>query len=267
MEKQVCFSISTELEMEGRQLQAVKPDKNGVYKGIPLTVIGVASRNKVDYTRESVLACITNLQGRFAANVQSGDMEGEWGHPLIKTKDDLPRVLYIDRTRVSHYFTKVYGVETDNTIMVYGDIVPYGPYGQYLKESFEDGRRNTSFSLRSAARVIGQSGPNTRKEMLALVTFDAVDGPGFLKASKRFRDQDASNESIDITVGKQDYASAMEALQSVGHESIIQDQQVLDAFGCDSVRVKNIIMTRAPGNQLVSEKGNVSIFGALFDHK
>ena len=88
-----------------------------------------------------------------------------------------------------------------------------------------------------------------------------------LKASKRFRDQDASNESIDITVGKQDYASAMEALQSVGHESIIQDQQVLDAFGCDSVRVKNIIMTRAPGNQLVSEKGNVSIFGALFDHK
>ena len=48
MDKQVVFSISTQLEMEGRQLQAIKPDKNGVYKGIPLTVIGVASRNRVD---------------------------------------------------------------------------------------------------------------------------------------------------------------------------------------------------------------------------
>lgn len=267
MDKQVVFSISTQLEMEGRQLKAVKPDKNGVYKGIPLTVIGVASRNHVDYDRASTLNCITNLQGRFAANVQSGDMEGEWGHPLIATKEDLPRLLYIDRARVSHYFTNVYGVETDNAIIVYGDVVPYGPFGQYLKESFEDPKRNTSFSLRSAARVIGQSGANVKKQMLALVTFDAVDGPGFLHASKRFRDPNVATESLDINVTKNDYISAMSSLQSVGHESIITDQQVLDAFGCDQVKVKDIIMTKAGKGRFVSDQGSVSIFGEMFDHK
>lgn len=267
MDNRVVFSISTKLEMEGRQLQAIKPDKDGVYKGIPLTVIGVASRNHVDYEKASVMNCITNAQGRFAANVESGDMEGEWGHPLIATKEDLPRLLYIDRTKISHYFTNVYGVESDNAIIVYGDVVPFGPYGSFLKQSFEDGRRNTSFSLRSAARVIGQTGPNVKKQMLALVTFDAVDGPGFLKASKRFRDTGASTESMSIDVSKVDFNSAMETLHAVGQESIIRDQQVLDAFGCDQIKVRDIIMTRGPRGQLLSSQGNVSLFGTMFDHK
>ncbi len=268
MENKVVFSISTQLEMEGRQLQSVKPDKNGVYKGIPLTVIGVPSRNRVDYVKESVMNCITNAQGRFCANVTSGDMEGEWGHPLIKTKEDLPRLLYIDRTRLSHYFTNVYGVDTGaGGIIVYGDVVPFGPYGEYLKLAFEDPKRNASFSLRSAARVVGQSGMNVRKEMLALVTFDAVDGPGFLKASKRFRDQGSATESLDVEVDKEGYTSAVESLQAVGQESIIRDQQVIDAFGCDYVKVRDIIMTKTCKGQFIGNQGNVSLFGAMFDHK
>lgn len=266
MNNNVVFSISTSLEMEGRQLKAVKPDKDGVYKGIPLTVIGIASRNRVNYERGSVLNCITNASGRFTANVTSGDMEGEWGHPLIATKDDLSRLLYIDRTKVSHYFKRVYGVENNDVIMVYGDVVPFGPFGSYLKASFEDPKRNTSFSLRSAARVTGQSGNITNKTMLALVTFDAVDGPGFLQASKRFRDESAT-ESIDIDVNKEDYVGACESLAAVGQESIITDQMVLDAFGCDCIRVRNKVLAKTVNGQYVGPNGNESLFGAMFGNK
>ena len=84
MADNVIFSISTEMEMEGRKLKAIKPDKDGIYRGIPLTVIGVNSRNNVNYEKESVMQCLTDAQSRFAANVKTGDMEGEWGHPFLQ---------------------------------------------------------------------------------------------------------------------------------------------------------------------------------------
>ena len=78
MDSKVVFSISTDLEFRGRQLKAIKPDKDGVYKGIPLTVIGLNSRNGVNYDRDSVISCLTDPKSRFVMNVKSGDLEGEW---------------------------------------------------------------------------------------------------------------------------------------------------------------------------------------------
>lgn len=278
MANNVVFSISTQMEMEGRQLKAVKPNKDGVYTGIPLTVIGCDSRNKVNYERESVLNCLTDMQSRFAANVSTGDMEGEWGHPFL-TGQSLDRLLHIERTRVSHYFTKVYGKDMGNgIIMIYGDVKPFGPYGQYLKESFEDPSRNTSFSLRSAAKITGHRNGVTQKQMIALVTFDAVDGPGFLKASKRFRDEDVATESlanhvaddlaseynVDIEVSKPEFLKSQESLKMAGQESIITDQRILDAFGCDKITIRDKVVSRV-GKRFYDETGkDICLFDQCF---
>ena len=278
MADNVVFSISTEMEMDGRQLKAVKPNKDGVYQGIPLTVIGCNSRNNVNYEKESVLKCLTDAQSRFCANVKTGDMEGEWGHPLLKGNDCLDRLLYIDRTRVSHFFTRVYGKEENGLIIIYGDVKPFGPYKQYLIDSFEDPTRNTSFSLRSAAVKTGQDASGiTQKKMLALVTFDAVDGPGFLMASKRYRDPSIATESfeakvektrlnVDFKVNRKQFLDVQEAHKAAGFESVIIDQRVLDAFGCDKITIKEKVTVKYAGHkQFVDMEGkNISLFDTCF---
>lgn len=279
----VVFSISTQMEMEGRKLKALKPNKDGVYTGIPLTVIGCDSRNNCSYEKNSVLQCITDMKSRFAANVSTGDMEGEWGHPFLAGDHSLDRLLYIDRTRVSHFFTKVYGVDCgNNIIMIYGDVKPFGPYGEYLEKSFQDGMRNTSFSLRSAAQKTGVKNGITQKRMLSLVTFDAVDGPGFLKASKRFRDPNVATESygialdatrkfdvrdIEVSASKEQFLQTQEKLQSVGQESIITDQRILDAFMCDKITLRDTVLTRGASPKLFANNGkNVSLFDMCFSN-
>ena len=280
---QVVFSISTQMEMEGRKLKALKPNKEGVYTGIPLTVIGCDSRNNCSYEKNSVLQCITDQKSRFAANVSTGDMEGEWGHPFLSGDKSLDRLLYIDRTRVSHFFTKVYGIDCgNNIIMIYGEVKPFGPYGKYLEESFQDGLRNTSFSLRSAAVKTGTKNGITQKKMLSLVTFDAVDGPGFLKASKRFRDPNVATESygialdtnrkfdvadVEVSASKEQFLQTQEKLQSVGQESIITDQRILDAFMCDKITLKDTVLTRGASPKLFTNNGkNVSLFDMCFSN-
>lgn len=276
----VVFSISTEMEMDGRQLKAVKPNKDGIYTGIPLTVIGCDSRNNVNYEKESVISCVTDASSRFCANIKTGDMEGEWGHPFLSGDNCLERLLHIERTRVSHFFTKVYGKEENGLIIIYGDVKPFGPYKQSLIDSFEDPTRNTSFSLRSAAKVIGKSPSGVvQKRMLALVTFDAVDGPGFLMASKRYRDPAASTENfgievevtekllnIDFSVNKKQFLDSQEYRKASGFESIsIVDQRVLDAFECDKLTIKEKVLCPVGHNQFVNSTGhNVSLFDTCF---
>lgn len=286
MANNVVFSISTQLEMEGRQLKAVKPDQNGVYKGIPLTVIGCNSRNQVNYEKESVLQCLTSMESRFAANVSTGDMEGEWGHPLLQGDKCLDRLLYIDRTRVSHFFTKVYGKDVGNgLIMIYGDVKPYGPYGKYLKDSLEDPVRNASFSLRSAAVVTGKKDGIVQKRMLSLVTFDAVDGPGFLKASKRFQDPDVATESLhgfkvsptldkegsleamdlEIEATKEEFLKTQEAMKLAGQEGFeVTNQAILDAFECNRIVVRDKVLSRDIKGRLILNGRPVSLFDQCF---
>lgn len=271
MDNNMVFSISTQMVLEGRELKSVEPDSEGVYRGIPLTAIGINSRNNVNYDPRSVVRCITTVTNRFNVNLVEGNLEGEWGHPLVTKKEELPRLLYIDRTRISHYFRHVYAKKSasGDYIIVYGDLVAFGPYGQYLRESFADKKRNTCFSLRSAAKVTGTDGPITYKEMLALVTFDAVDGPGFAIAGKRNSDIDAvqSMEAIDIPADREDLKASMEALKLSGVESIITDNQLLDIFQSNQIRIRENVVAvyDEKAHALITPKGRSSLFGTCFD--
>lgn len=113
--------------------------------------------------------------------------------------------------------------------------------------------------------------------MISMVTFDAVDGPGFLKASKRFRDPDVATESlgidldpmrgynVDLTVSKEEYLKTVRAMESAGMESIIENQAVLDAFNCDKVKIKEKYYSwDAKGNLVNADGTKPSLFGLMF---
>lgn len=276
-DSKVVFEVATEMVMNGRELKALTPDKNGVYTGIPLMLIGAPSRNNVMYDVESVKECMTNPRSRFVMNLKSGDLEGEWGHPLLSCKDKaemLQRLLYLDRKCVSHVFTKVYAKDAGNgTLIVYGDVKPSGPYGDVLDKNFRDPVRNVSFSLRSATEVTGTNNGIVNKRMLTLFTIDAVDGPGYAEACKRFRDPsleslgarfDGSN-TVECAVTKRDLRNATESLKFSGQESKLVDQRILDMLECDSVVIKETPLRRIGAKGFADEKGNrVSLFDRAF---
>jgi len=273
MDSNVLFSITTQPELEGRELRSMKPDKNGVFRGVPLNVLGITSRNNISYDQESVIRCITNVSGRFRNGVAEGNMEGEWGHPLITKKEDIARLLYIDRTRISHYICGIYGKKSasGDFIIIYGDVVPFGPYGKYLEEGFEDPKRDVSFSIRSAARVTGTDGPITYKSMLAVVTFDAEGTPGYRETNARYADPSvsAATESMSISVDEADVRSAFEHMASVGMESVVRDQQILDIFQANSVKIRETIngVYDPKTKALITPQGPVSVFASCFGNK
>lgn len=275
----VLFSISTDLEFRGRELKALKPDKNGVYKGLPLSVIGMKSRNGIVYERDSVMDCLTDPKSRFVQNLKSGDLEGEWGHPFLDPTDPkkmVGRLLFLDRKNVSHHFTKIYAKEDKDSgyVIIYGDVKPSGPMGEYLEKNLQDPTRNASFSLRSATVVTRKEAGVTYKRMLAMFTFDAVDGPGYVEASKRFQDVAGmeglsvamadGKSNIDVNVSKEEFLKATASLDAAGIESNIVDQRVLDAFGCDEVIVRERVLHRVRGGFADAHGVKASIFDTMF---
>lgn len=288
MTNNLLFSIQTLNVMPGGKLKGIEPDASGVYRGVPVAVIGKPSRNNVLYDPQSFVNSVTDTRSRFYKNLTEGNLEGEWGHPLAvaNPKEYIQRTLTIDRTRISHYFSKIY---TENSkdgkyVIVYADVVPTGPYGQYLAESFADPKRNTAFSLRSltsAPKPIG--GGLASKSIVAMVTFDAVDGPGFEEASKRHMvsqegfkiisrnsGQEFSFENMDETAADM---SIQEILQfpgftkAVGFESV-NCQEILDIIEADKVTIRKEICIEGiydPDNRtLVTADGNKSVFHSLF---
>ena len=275
MDQSLIFSIQTLHTSGGRDLQGLEPDANGKYTGIPLAVIGMASRNNIYYTPDSFKAAMTNPESRFAKALQEGHLEGEWGHPFTADIKDpnarLMRTMTILRQNVSHAIT---GITTKmssdgNYVIVYGDITPCGPYGSFLDKDFRNPNRNVGFSLRSLTNNPKPMANNvTAKSIVALATFDAVDTPGFELASKRY----ASTEGLLIDesslggVKLHDVDSDKGFLEAVGYESI-QCQEILDILQRDAVtiefnsRIKGHLAD--DGKSIITPGGNKSIFHLL----
>ena len=205
------FSCGELESVNGYKLKSLEPDENGFYE-IVVGCIGVPTRNKVIYDPESVINAMADPQGRFNICLREGYLAGEWGHPVVETKDDLSRLLRIDEHYISHYFGKIWIDE--NPVSINGEpayrikakVKPYGPYGKYLEESLKDPFHNTSFSIRS--RCLPMTGPRPGyeyRQIQIIVTFDAVNAPGFEVTNKRY----AGQEAFEYDFVKQDLVSAI----------------------------------------------------------
>ena len=266
----LSFSIQTMQTMNGGSLKALTPDKDGFYNNIPLMVIGKPSRNKVLYEPSSVQASMADPKSNFYKNLAEGNLKGEWGHPLpMSTKEaTIIRTLRIYEPNVSHYFRRIYTDRVGEYTIIYGDVKPCGPMGKYLTESFQDPNRNTSFSIRtlcSAPRML--PGGIQQKSIVAMSTIDAVSGPGFEEASKRYAVGYESFTKDIATFTTKDLFESSAMLDGLGFEAI-HCQEILDRLESDKVTIATQTTQidgyfDAHNNNIVTDAGNKSILHSL----
>lgn len=263
--KQISFDISSAMLTDGVG-KALHPNKDGIYEKIALLVLGKVSRNNKEYDVDSMVQQITNPASVFYKKLKGGGLEGEWCHPLVFKEEELARIATIDRTKVSHTIHRVYTGETTEKgyTIVYGDIEPSGPYGQYLHESFQNPKKNTAFSLRSLVSKIGQVGPVIKQYVNALITIDAVDVGGYPEAAKVYIQGLESLATGFEKIIKPE--ACMPELKTVLGVESIDDQQLLDLLEVNSVTINTTLrgIMDSESKSIITDRGNKSIFHAAF---
>lgn len=249
MASQIVFSIQMLENKDGKRLKAVKPNARGIYEKVPMGLFGRASRNMNRYDDGSMVRSMTDPSTRFCKLLQEGNLLGENGHPMIFTKEQLPRLTLIDMNNVSHRFLKMQADGTgDNCTLLWGDVKPAGPKGPLLTESFADPDGNTCFSMRSLTTEPEMVGGVRHRKVLMMVTFDFVDGPGFEEACKRFmatgtedfHGLSVADRGIEYNCSMEDFLTLESAKGCYGIEAVTS-QEVLDKFQENFVNIRNEI--------------------------
>jgi len=279
MNNNLLFSVQTmEISPSGGKLSSLVPDEDGMVKGFPIGVIGKPSRNGAMYEKTSFVNSMTNPNTRFNMSLVGGGLDGEMGHPItagLEKEAAVLRSTTIDPTLVSHNFHRIYAKESPcgEFYIVYGDIIPCGPMGNYLLEAFADPKRNAAFSLRSLTAK-PMPGPNgiLLKRIIAMITFDYVPCPGFEQASKRYMDISSEDfqgyfDDEEVETSIEDLIATADCSAIIGQESVTT-QSLLDMLETDSVKVTTeyipIDGVWEPGRkQLVHGGEAMSIFHSL----
>jgi hypothetical protein len=220
--------------LDGRTLKAYTPDEYGYFKGVPLCVFNEKSYNNKYYTKDSLLNSLTNPSHVFQLKLTHGNLYGEWGHPAKDSPID--RIATVDRDRQSHHFRSIYVNENESTEnpILRCDLKPSGPKGKYLEESLLSPFENTSFSLRCLMNMKpSPDGESLICNVVDLITFDAVDMPGYMKASKWYAPSQESLTELHIH----------DLFDSTGNRVAMEsysDQDILDLFGVTNVNLGGV---------------------------
>lgn len=279
MNNGLIFSVQTMQTNVGGSLRSIHPDDDGVYRDVPVAVIGKPSRNNAMYDPSSFVNAITNPNTKFNRSLVEGGLFGEWEHPSavgLNEDDAVRRAMEVRLDTTSHYFTKVYSKTSPDGkyIVVYADIVPSGPKGKYLIEGFADPKRNVAFSLRSiTARNPVKANNIYMKKIIALITFDGASIGGFEESCKRYM-QVGTEELAYTTSDETIIDSSMECLVNspncssiLGMESV-DNQSMLDMLESNSITVsikdEPISGTLSSTGGLITKKGHISAFHGLY---
>lgn len=259
----LMIDVSVARTLDGGKMRSIKPNAKGIYEGVPIGVIGASSRNNAFYEVQSLADALSNPASRFNKAVVEGFADGELGHPLMTgTEADFQRLAQIDKTRVSHCFTRVYVQPTKDKqySLIMADVKPKGPYAKTLIESFEDADTCTAFSLRALCQKMGQTpeGAVIRK-VLCLITFDNEGLPGYAQASDRF----IGMESLGMAMIPDDPMQVLTSMQQiVGVESIVHPE-IQDLLQMDAVKVYHKLNAYVGRSGLVTAEGVKSVFHEL----
>ena len=245
-----CGEIGT---VNGHTIKALTPDENGAYT-VVVGALEIPTRNNVVYDSDSLIRAMSDPTSRFNICLKDGCLAGEYGHPVIKTAEDMSRLLMIDEHYISHYFQKIWVDETPVTIKgkqgyrIMAKVKPYGPYGAYLEKSLRDPCHNTSFSIRSVC--IPMNGPDPKYEyrkVQLIVTFDAVHAPGFEITNKRY----AGNESFEeTTFTRKELEKALSNTKGMESSTMITDKDIMKLYNDHTIRMNGeAVATNIAGNR------------------
>lgn len=264
-----CLSMTN-----GNGFKAMTPDKDGVFKGVPIMILGKPTDNRTEYDPQSAIKAISGEQSLFRNKLIRGCAEGEVEHPDytgLNNQEKTQRALRIDRTKISHIFTSVYTKQVGDNVVIYADVKPFGPFGSFLQETFESSLKNVAFSIRTISRSLGRSGGIDKRYIMNFVTADLVSLGGYMDMGKQLLDSDVAEESFqfghseDISfISKDELETNNDMKASIGMESVT-DQQLLDIFEADRIQILDRTYTGISGKALVSSDGRKeSIFHNVF---
>lgn len=252
------FMVQTLDTVDGRSVGSVTPDHDGYYT-VPLGIFGKPSQNNKRYDDVSLKEAMTNPNTSFYKKITTGGLFGEFGHPL---EDTVNRIIKIDETRVSHFIKQVWTKTTsDGLMLVMGKVKPWGPYGQYVEQSFSDKDINTAFSLRSLVGNAIKKANINHVKVLALITYDYVGSPGFKEASKRYSDFVAKEDFyMPINPGDLYNQETFTAMESIAN------QEILDYLKVNELNVYNSFTAMYDQKQkcLNTSTGKKSLFHSLY---
>lgn len=165
-------------------------DDGGFYVGVPISALGVSTRNNSYYDVDSFVRHLNDPNTQFNMLLKSRQLYGEYGHPDILGMEDnlaIARIRTVLEKETSHLFKKIYTgpkLESGGRI-VYADLKPCRKHGDDVRESLDDPEQNTAFSIRSLTHN-SQKGSISYRKMIQFITADFVNAPGFAEASKGY---------------------------------------------------------------------------------
>lgn len=188
----IIFS-STYLAAKGKK-GIIKPDSDGYYE---LVVGGLNIFNSAGSLYTADAASLFNNPS-FKRRVQNGALKGEVGHPFndcsgsagsggscfVSQEDFLDRFLTIRETNVCSTHSKVW-LDFDRLKDKSGRLViaimaltkPAGVHADVLRDSLNDTKQNTAFSVRGITED-KMAGGIRQRSLKTIVTFDYVNEPG-----------------------------------------------------------------------------------------
>ena len=247
--------------LNGFKLKGIEPDDRGFFPMV-IGCLGIPTRGSVFYDIQSTLDAMRDTQSRFNTCLRDGNLQGEFGHPVVERREEIPRLLRIDEHFISHYFGNI---SVDNEpIMIDGmeafpiraTVKPTGPYGDFLEKQLRDPYHNTSFSIRTLCLPItGQNSAWSYRKVQMVITFDAVHAPGFSITSKRYV---VGQESLDVAVSRNDLEKCIlpDGMESA---SMITDADIRKMYGEQSIRLNgNLIASDIVGTKsFMDPSGNL----------
>ena len=187
--RNIQFRVETMFVGNGNRVGRIKPDENGIYKGLPMMVLGQVTQQQTYYDPQSLVDQITNEKSRFNMIYKQQKAYGEYGHPTfygMSDNDKLQRLVTIDENNVSHVFTGLYTdpASQDGTVVLRGDVKPTGPKGSVFRESLDDPVVNTAFSLRAYVNTDMRPNGLKYRTVRQLCTWDTVGPSGYATTDK-----------------------------------------------------------------------------------
>jgi len=246
--------------IRGATMKAFTLNDEGMFEDFPLIALDAPSLGGHRYA--GLRELLFDKNAAFATNVRNKCQYNEYGHVIPQVTDDRDMKKYIRRSmevklrNVSHLIDSIYAkrIKSMNADVVFGAILPHGPYKDTLIDSLTNPNINTAMSIRTICRKSDTVGV---KYPITVVAFDAVPVPGYGVANKKH----VSVESIQ-EVSDEQLAEALETGDSVVVTESLNCQELLDALKVD--RVYKETTYRVVGKTLKSGKYVGPAFHIMF---
>lgn len=247
----ISFCIESVAPGNGRT--RFEQDEGGFYKGVPISAIGVSTRNNSYYDVNSLVEHLNNPSTPVNMMLRDRSLHGECGHPKIiglSHEEAIARIRDIDENNTSHLFKSIYigkPLESGGKLVL-ADIKPIRDKGRYVKESFDDPEQNTAFSIRTLTCNTVKGNISYRK-MLQFITADFVNTPGYAQATKRYAHigtEDFGSSTVDdfICIEPARQADGYYVVDGISTESFT-DGELNEFFGSKNVTTSRRTVTLA----------------------